>query len=161
MRSAFRAGSAPVVSMLRISFAALLALGALAPTTTFAAATQRAHAERYVVNLGLMSSRDALSAEGHRDKHPANPPAGSQHVLITVDDAATGKRVSDAEVTVEITDPHGRVEKKPLLHTQPGGLPDYSELFVFGWSGKYSIRVIITPQSGKPVETRFSVNHEA
>ena len=161
MRSVNRAATARAVLMLRLFLAACLALSGLAPSAGLAAATQRAHAGRYVVNLGVMSARDALSADGHRDRHPANPPSGSQHILITLDDAATDKRVGDVEVTVEITDPHGRIEKKPLLHTQAGGLADYSELFVFGWSGKYTIRVIITPPSGEPVETRFSVNHEA
>jgi hypothetical protein len=63
-------------------------------------------------------------------------------------------------VVVEVTDPHGHVDRKPLLHTQAGGLPDYSELFEFRWSGEYSIRVIITPRpDAKPIETRFTVKH--
>jgi hypothetical protein len=114
-----------------------------------------------VINFGIMSAEAALRADGHRDAHPAHPPPGSQHLLITLDDAKTGRRIGDAEVAIEVTDPKSRVEKKPLLHTQAGGLPDYSELFVFGWSGEYSIRVIITPRPGAtPVETRFTVNHK-
>jgi len=113
-----------------------------------------------IVNFGIVSAAVALRADGHRDAHPTNAPGGSQHLLITLDDEKSGKRIGDAEVGIEVTDPHGRVEKKPLLHTQGGGLPDYSELFVFGWSGEYSIRVIITPRPGaKPIETRFTVNH--
>ena len=69
-------------------------------------------------------------------------------------------RIGDAEVLVEVTDPHGRVEKKPLLHTQAGGLRDYSELFQFGWSGEYVIRAIITLRPGaKPIEAQFTVHH--
>jgi hypothetical protein len=114
-----------------------------------------------VVNLGIMSAEQALRADGHRDAHPLHPPSGSQHLLITLDDEKTGKRVGDAEVVIEVTDPRGRVEKKPLLHTQGGGLPDYSELFVFSWSGDYAIRVLITPKAAaKPVEVRFTVNHK-
>ena len=111
------------------------------------------------------ASAVALRADGHRDAHPTQPPGGSQHLLITLDDEKSGKRIGDAEVVIEVTDPHGRMEKKPLLHTQAGGLADYSELFIFGWSGAYSIRVIITPRPGtprpgaKPIETRFTVNH--
>ena len=90
----------------------------------------------------------------------ANPPSGSQHLLITLDEEKTGKRIGDAEVVMEVTDPRGGMERKTLLHTQSGGMADYSELFVFGWSGRYSVRVIITPtSSAKPVETRFIVNH--
>jgi hypothetical protein len=102
-----------------------------------------------------------LRADGHREAHPLHPPGGSQHLLITLDDQKTGARIGDAEVVVELTDPRARAQKKTLLHTQAGGFPDYSELFTFGWSGEYSIRVIITRSPGvKPVETRFAVNHQ-
>ena len=63
-------------------------------------------------------------------------------------------------VVMEITDPKGHTERKPLLHTQAAGLPDYSELFIFPWSGRYSVRVTITLQSGaKPTQARFTLNH--
>ena len=78
---------------------------------------------------------------GHRDAHPATFPSGSQHILITVAESRGG--------TVE----------KPLLRTQAAGQPDYSELFVFGWGGKYSLRVRITPPGAKTSETTFSVGH--
>jgi hypothetical protein len=40
------------------------------------------------------------------------------------------------------------------------GVPDYSEVFDFGWSGKYVLRVSVTPKgAAKPVTTRFTVNH--
>ena len=125
------------------------------------AAGHRAEADGLVVNFGIMSAEQALRADGgHRDAHPSNPPGGSQHLLITIDDAKSGRRISDAEVDVAVTDPKGRVEKKRMLRTQGGGLPDYSELFVFSWSGKYSVQVVITPASGaKPARTRFTVDH--
>ena len=113
-----------------------------------------------IVNFGIVPADVALGAAGHSEAHPQHPPSGSQHVLITLDDETSHKRVGDAEVSVEVTDPHGRVEKKPLLHTQAGGLPDYSELFVFNWSGEYKVRVIITPRPGaKPIEALFTVHH--
>jgi hypothetical protein len=55
-----------------------------------------------VLNLGIVPAEVALRADGHRDAHPANPPSGSQHLLITVDDRNSGKRISDAEVSVEV-----------------------------------------------------------
>jgi hypothetical protein len=132
----------------------------IALVSTPAAAQQGRTVAGFVVNFGIVPAAVALRADGHRDAHPTHPPSGSQHLLITLDDEKSGKRIGDAEVAIEVTDPHGRVEKKPLLHTQGGGLPDYSELFVFGWSGEYSIRVIITPRPGaKPIETVFKVNH--
>src|SRR5262245_51672675 len=112
-----------------------------------AAAQQSKTVDGLLVNFGIMTAAQALSAEGHRDAHPLHPPSGSQHLLVTLDDVKTDKRVGDAEVLIEVTDPRGHVEKKPLLHTQGGGLPDYSELFVFPWSGDYAIRVLITLQA--------------
>jgi hypothetical protein len=148
---------AQVVQLLRVLVASFFAV-ALAWTP--AAAQQASSVGGFIVNFGIVPAAVALRAEGHRDAHPTNPPGGSQHLLITLDEEKSGKRIGDAEVVIEVTDPHGRVEKKPLLHTQGGGLPDYSELFVFGWSGEYSIRVIITPRPGaKPIEARFTVNH--
>jgi hypothetical protein len=140
----------------------LIAVGLLgmALAWTPAGAQQSKTIAGYVVNFGLVSAEVALQADGHRDSHPPHPPSGSQHLLITLDEEKGGKRIGDAEVVIEVTDPHGRVEKKPLLRTQAGGLPDYSELFRFGWPGEYSIRVIITPRPGaKPIETRFAVKH--
>jgi len=141
------------------SLCALIAI-ALALAWAPAAAQQARTVAGLVVNFGIVPAAVALRTDGHRDAHPTNPPGGSQHLLITLDEQKSGKRIGDAEVVIEVTDPHGRVERKPLLHTQGGGLADYSELFVFGWSGQYSIRVLITPQPGaKPIETQFTVNH--
>jgi hypothetical protein len=138
-------------------FTAAAALALASP----ASAQQSKTVDGLVVNFGIMTAAQALSAEGHRDAHPLHPPSGSQHLLITLDDEKTRKRVGDAEVLIEVTDPRGHVEKKPLLRTQGGGLPDYSELFVFSWSGDYAIRVLITPKAGtKPVEARFTLNHK-
>jgi hypothetical protein len=140
---------------LRVLIALFLALA-----WGLAAAQQSRTVAGLVVNFGIVPAAVALRADGHRDAHPAHPPGGSQHLLITLDEQNSGKRIGDAEVVIEVTDPHGHVEKKPLLHTQSGGFPDYSELFVFGWSGEYSIRVFITPRPGaKPIETQFTVNH--
>jgi len=124
-----------------------------------AAAQQTRTVGGLIVGFGIVSAEVALRAEGHRESHPANPPSGSQHLLITLDDEKSGKRIGDAEVLIEVTDPRGRVEKKPLLHTQAGGFPDYSELFRFGSSGDYSIRVMITRAQAKPIETQFVVKH--
>ena len=139
--------------------AILAALFALALAWTHATAQQKT-VDGVVINLGIVPAEVALQANGHRDMHPPHPPPGSQHLLVTLDEAAGGKRIGDADVVVEVTDPHGGVEKKALLHTQADGFPDYSELFRFGWAGKYSIRVVVTLKGGaKPIETRYTINH--
>jgi len=133
---------------------------AVALSSLPAAAQQSRTVGGFIVSFGIVTAEVALRADGHRDAHPTNPPPGSQHLLITLDDEKSGKRVGDAEVVIEVTDPQGHVEKKPLLHTQAGGFPDYSELFRFGSPGEYSLRVTITPRGGaKPIETRFTVKH--
>lgn len=113
-----------------------------------------------VINLGVMPAAQAMRVDGHRDMHPEKFPSGSQHVLVTLAAAKTGSRIGDAQVVVEVKDPKGHTFKKPLLRTQSAGMPDYSELFEFGWSGKYSVRVSVTPKPGaKPIETTFSLSH--
>ena len=124
------------------------------------ASAQKKTVAGVVINLGVVPAEVALQANGHRDMHPPHPPPGSQHVMVTLDEVAGGKRIGDAEVAIEITDPHGGVEKKTLLHTQGDGFPDYSELFRFGWSGEYSIRVLVTPKgAAKPIEARYTIAH--
>jgi len=113
------------------------------------------------INLGLMSAEKAVHAEGHREAHPSAFPSGSQHVLITVVEAKSHKRVADATVVVAVRGPNGAMEEKPLLHTQAAGLADYSELFVFGSPGTYSLRVKITPPHGpNSTETVFTVHYQ-
>jgi len=112
-----------------------------------------------VINLGLMNAEKAVQAEGHRDAHPSKFSGGSQHLLITLADAKSHARVANAEVVVAVRDPRGHVEEKPLLHTQAAGLPDYSELFVFGWEGRYTLSVRITAPGAKRVETSFTLDH--
>jgi hypothetical protein len=147
-------------ALMRIVIRCAAAAVGVALATTIAFAQQPRTVGGMIVNFGIVPAEVALRAEGHRDQHPTNPPPGSQHLLITLDDEKTGKRISDPDVFIEVTDPNGHVEKKPLLHTQGGGLPDYSELFRFPSPGEYSLRVIITPKSGgKPIETQFKVKH--
>ena len=141
--------------------ASLLAAGALATLAAFSTAAQQSKTiDGLVIYVGLMSAEQAVHAEGHRDAHPARFPSGSQHVLITLADEKTRQRIGDADVVVEIIDPKGKAEKKPLLPTSAAGLPDYSELFVFGWSGNYTVHVSVLSRKGaKAVKTRFSVHH--
>lgn len=125
-----------------------------------AALAQQKTVEGLIINLGVMPAAQAMRVDGHRDMHPEKFPSGSQHILVTLADAKTGSRIGDAQVLVEIKDPNGRVFKKPLLRTQAAGMPDYSELFEFGWNGKYSVRVSVTPKPGaKPIRATFTLNH--
>jgi hypothetical protein len=139
----------------------LLGAAALATLAALpAAAQQMKTVDGLVINFGLMSAEKAIHAQGHREAHPAEFPSGSQHIVVTLADEKTGRRVADARVEVELIDPKGRRAMKPLLRTSAAGMPDYSELFVFGWSGTYSVRVNVTPaKSAKPLKTSFTVHH--
>jgi len=140
------------------AFAAFAALTAACALPAFG--QQQKTIEGMVINFGLMSAERAVHAEGHRDMHPGKFPSGSEHVLITLAEGKSGRPIGDAEVQVELRDPKGSHVAKPLLHTSPGGMPDYSELFVFGWSGAYTLDVTVMPGKGaKPLKTSFTVHH--
>ena len=125
-----------------------------------ASAQQAKTVDGLLINFGLMSAEQAVHAQGHRDLHPEKFPSGSQHILITLTDEKTARRIADADVVVEVIDPKGKAERKPLLRTSAAGVPDYSELFVFGWSGNYDVRVSVSPRKdAKPVKTSFRVHH--
>jgi hypothetical protein len=124
-------------------------------------AQQEAKVDGLVIELGVMPAAKAVHAMGHAQAHPQKFPSGSQHLLITVAEQKSGRRLGDAEVVVEVVDPKGTATSKTLIHTSAGGMPDYSELFVFGWSGTYTLRVSVTPWTGaKPVKTSFTVHHQ-
>jgi hypothetical protein len=139
-----------------LAIAFLLAAGLVSA----GAAAQQKTVGGMVINLGVMPAAQAMRVDGHRDLHPEKFPTGSQHVLVALADAKTGGRIGDAQVLVEVKDPKGRTFKKALLRTHSAGMPDYSELFEFGWSGKYSVRVSVTPKPGvKPIEATFNLSH--
>jgi len=145
---------------MRISRLFVVAAASLLPALS-AVAQQEAKVDGLVIDFGIMPADQAVHALGHSEAHPQKFASGSQHVLIALAEQKTGRRIGDADVVVEVVDPKGKISKKTLLHTSAAGMPDYSELFVFGWSGNYSVRVDVTPWAGaKPVRTTFTVHHE-
>jgi hypothetical protein len=137
---------------------AIAALFVLAAGAVYA--QQAKTVDGVVINLGIMPAARAVHAQGHGEAHPATFPSGSQHVLITLADAKSRRAIGDADVLVEIVDPNGKAESKRLLHTSAAGIPDYSELFVFGWSGAYSVRVTAKrPSESKLLKTTFTIHH--
>lgn len=126
-----------------------------------AVAQQEAKVDGLVIEFGVMPADKAVHALGHSEAHPQKFPSGSQHLLITLAEEKSGRRIGDADVVIEVVDPKGMTAKKTLLHTSAAGMPDYSELFIFGWSGTYSVRVNVTSWAGaKPVKTSFTVHHQ-
>ena len=143
----------------RSGLVAVFAALALAATASFG---QERSVGGLVINLGLMTAAKAMQADGHREAHERafTNSSAAEHLLVTIEDAKTKRRIGDARVVVYVTDPKGKVESRPMLRTQAAGLADYSEIFQFGWTGKYEIRVVVIPTpDAKPVEARFKVNH--
>ena len=147
----------PDLHVRRVLVAGFAALS-LAATASFA---QQKSVGGLVINLGLMSAAKAMQVDGHREahEHAFTSSSSAEHLLVTVEDAKTKQRIGDAKVVVSVKDPNGKVESRPLLKTQSAGLADYSEIFQFGWTGKYDIRVVVTRPDTKPVEARFTVGH--
>ena len=146
------------VHIRRALAAAFVAL-ALAATASFG---QEKSVGGLVINLGLMSAAKAMQVDGHREahEHAFTNSLAAEHLLVTIADAKTKRRIGDARVMVYVKDPKGKVESHALLRTQSAGMADYSEIFQFGWTGKYEIRVVVTPMpDAKPVEARFTVDH--
>src|SRR3954469_25638214 len=138
----------------------VVAAAALLPALP-ALAQQEAKVDGLVIEFGIMPAEKAVNMVGHSEAHPQKFPSGSQHLLITLAEQASGRRLGDADVVVEVVDPKGNAVKKTLVHTSAAGRPDYSELFVFGWSGTYAVRVNVAPWVGaKPVTTSFTVRHQ-
>ena len=112
-----------------------------------------------VVNMGLVNAIMAEHADAQHGVHKGGHGPGMEHIVIALAEEKGGARIADADVTIEVKSPRGAVQKKPLMAMVTAGYPDYSEVFDFGWSGKYVVRVMIKRKgTAKPVETSFSVH---
>jgi len=112
-----------------------------------------------VVNIGVMNAIDAEHTDAQHGAHKGGHGSGTQHILVSLAEEKGGARVGDAQVSIELKNPKGVVQKKVLMPMVTAGYPDYSEVFDFPWSGKYQLRVLIQRKSAKPVDTTFTVNH--
>lgn len=113
-----------------------------------------------VVNIGIVNAIDAEHIDAQHGAHKGGHGPGAQHILVSLAEEKTGARVGDALVSIEVKNPKGVVQKKPLMPMVTAGYPDYSEVFDFAWSGKYQLRVLIQRKAGaKPVEATFTVTH--
>ena len=123
------------------------------------AAAQQQTVEGVVVNLGIISAISAEHSDAQHGVHKGGHGAGMEHVLVSLSDEKGGSRIGDAEVTIEVRDPKGSVQKKPAMAMMTAGFPDYSEVFEFGWSGRYLVTVLVKRKgAAKPVRARFAIN---
>jgi hypothetical protein len=92
--------------------------------------------------------------------HKGGHGSGMEHLVVSVADAASGTNLAGARIVVEVRDPKGKVQRKPLQAMNTAGYPDYSEVFDFGWTGKYIIRMTILPRgAAQPLKVSFVHRH--
>jgi hypothetical protein len=137
----------------------ILAAATLALLAFSVSAQQMKTVRGIVVNIGIVNAIDAEHSDAQHGVHKGGHGAGMEHVVIALAEAKGGARIADAEVAIELRDPKGVLQKKPLVPMVTAGFPDYSEVFYFGWSGKYNLRVTIKRKgAAKPVDADFVVN---
>jgi hypothetical protein len=91
--------------------------------------------------------------------HKGAHDSGVEHVIVSLAEEKGGARIADAEVSIELKDPKGSLQRKPMMAMTTSGFPDYSEVLYFGWSGRYTLRVSILRKGlAKPVRAVFTLN---
>ena len=110
-----------------------------------------------VVNIGIVSAIDAEHADARHGVHKGGHGSGMEHVVVSLAEEKGGARIGDADVTIEVKNPKGSVQKKPAAPMVTAGFPDYSEVFDFGWSGSYVVRVSVKRKAAKPIDAVFTV----
>jgi hypothetical protein len=136
----------------------VLATAAAALLSFPAAAQQMKTVQGLVINIGIVAAIDAEHADAQHGVHKGGHGSGMEHITVALAEEKGGARISDAEVTIEVRDPKGVVQKKPAMAMVTSGFPDYSEVFAFGWSGDYRVTVLVKRKdAAKPVQARFTV----
>jgi hypothetical protein len=111
-----------------------------------------------VVNIGIVNAIMAEHADAQHGAHKGGHGAGFEHIVIALAEEKGAARIADAEVSIEVKNPKGALQKKPLMPMVTAGYPDYSEVFDFGWSGNYAVRVLIKRKNApRAVEANFIV----
>lgn len=126
--------------------------------TSPAAAEHRKEVDGLVISIGVVPTEQLLRTDAYeRSSHRTAAASATHHVVVSVAEAASGGPVGDATVAVELVDPKGGRQLKRLIRGDAGGVPDYSELFRFGWSGTYQLRVKVERGPDKaPVQTTLA-----
>ena len=138
----------------------MVAVASLSALLALPVSAQQKTVNGLVINIGIVNAIEAEHSDAQHGVHKGGHGSGSQHILVSLAEEKGGARVGDAQVSIEVKNPKGVVQKKALMPMVTAGYPDYSEVFDFAWSGKYQLRVLIQRKAGtKPTEAIFSVNH--
>jgi hypothetical protein len=149
-----KGGAMNIPGICRLPVAAMFAAALVALP---AAAQHRKTVGGIVVNMGMVSALDAEHVDAQHGVHKGGHGAGMEHLLVSLA-TPSGARVADADVVILVKNPRGIVQKKTALAMVTAGFPDYSEVFDFGWSGTYLVRVLIKRKAAsKPMEAVFTI----
>lgn len=145
----------------------LLLLLAFAPAPgTAVAAEQRQplKADDLEVFYGVIPAEAIL---GHPPDHPERKMhegvprgAGQHHLIVSVFDARTRQRVTDASVRASVTEPGLAPQRKTLEAMTIAGAITWGNYFRMSGAGPYRIEIEITrPGLSRPVKTAFEYSH--
>lgn len=145
-------GLSRIAGLASVLAAALLSMPSAAQQTTTVADV--------TVRFGIVNALQAEHVDVQHGVHKGGHGSGMEHLVVTLADARSGSHIGGAKVFAEVRDPKGRVQRKPLRAMTTAGYPDYSEVFSFGWSGRYRIRVwFLLKDAVEPLEARFVHRH--
>jgi len=131
-------------------------LAAVAVLAAPVAAEHRKIVDGLEINLGIVPVPQLMRVDAYeRSMHREAPANATHHVVVGVADAKGGTPVPNARVTLELVDPRGGRQIRQLSPGDAGGVPDYSGLFRFGWSGAYTLRVVVARADAAPVKASF------
>lgn len=112
------------------------------------------------IRFGIVKALEAEHVDAQHGVHKGGHGSGMEHLVVSLADSATGAHIAGANVLVEVRDPKGRVQSKTLQGMITAGYPDYSEVFDFGWTGRYTIRMtVLRKGAARPVKASFSLEH--
>ena len=136
----------------------LSAIAAAALLSFAATAQQMKTVQGVVVNIGIVNAIEAEHTDAQHGVHKGGHGSGMDHIVVALSEEKGGARIADAEVTIEVRDPKGVVQKKPAMAMMTAGFPDYSEVFEFSRSGQYTVNVLVKRKgAAQPVQARFTV----
>jgi len=137
----------------------LSAIAAAALLSFAAAAQQMKTVQGLVINIGIVAAIEAEHTDAQHGVHKGGHGSGMDHIVVALSEQKGGARIADAEVTIEVRDPKGVVQKKRAMAMVTAGFPDYSEVFEFSRSGQYTVNVLVKRKgAAQPVQARFTVN---
>jgi len=86
--------------------------------------------------------------------------AGQHHLIVSLFDARTRQRVTDANLRAQVTEPGLAPQRKTLEAMTIAGAITYGNYFRMSGSGPYRIEIeIIWPGSSSPAKTSFEYSH--